>query len=231
MSKEKSSFGTLPNEQSMSTMDPDEKIRTINAQQFKVVSQLFNDYYDIHEPKHEKFEAIKELKKRLNRKKVLNINVIGNEKSKIKKDRGGKGALIDKKMHSDDSNMMMFSKELTRLLLLPNKEDKFMAWKVSNAKKRRGELKTKANNPLISTEHSDSDDAKPTMDTIAEEEVDSLRLELTRILSNSPKKSGQMRRATLLTEASISDFNFQIKKDMLGDTEANTVDEESESTK
>ncbi len=48
----------------------------------------------------------------------------------------GKGALIDNSMHSDDSNMIMFSKELTRLLMLPNKEDKFMAMKVYNAKKR-----------------------------------------------------------------------------------------------
>ena len=109
--------------------EAEDKIRTINAQQFKVVSQLFNDYYDMHEPTT-KFEAIKELKKRLNRTKVLNVNVIGDEQAKIKKENMGKGALIDNSMHSDDSNMVMFSNELTRLLMLPNKEDKFMAMKV-----------------------------------------------------------------------------------------------------
>ena len=31
----------------------------------------------------------------------------------------------------------MFNKELTRLLMLPNKEDKFMQFKIQNAKKKR----------------------------------------------------------------------------------------------
>ena len=63
----------------------------VNAKQFKIVNQLFEDYYDLHEPKNEKYEAMKELKQRLNRKKVLNINVVENEYLKIKEENNGQG--------------------------------------------------------------------------------------------------------------------------------------------
>ena len=68
-----------------------EKIHLVNAKQFKIVNQLFEDYYDLHEPKNEKYEAMKELKQRLNRKKVLNINVVENEYLKIKEENNGQG--------------------------------------------------------------------------------------------------------------------------------------------
>ena len=90
------------------------------------MSKLFDDYYDIHEPQHTKYDAIKDLRRRLNRKQVLNVNVIDNEQNKIKKENMGKGALLDNPMRVDDSSMCQFNKELVRLLLHTNKEDKFM---------------------------------------------------------------------------------------------------------
>jgi hypothetical protein len=56
----------------------------INQKQFETVSSLFDDYYDVHEP-WGKYEAIAELKRRLNRENVFNVNVIENEEAKIKK--------------------------------------------------------------------------------------------------------------------------------------------------
>ena len=55
----------------------------VNAKQFKVVTEMFDDYYGMHEPKHEKYEEIKKLRQRLNCKKVLNVNVVENENLKI----------------------------------------------------------------------------------------------------------------------------------------------------
>ena len=60
-----------------------ETIQLINAQQFKAVTDLFDDYYGMREPKHEKYEKIKQLRQRLNTKKVLNVNVVENENLKI----------------------------------------------------------------------------------------------------------------------------------------------------
>lgn len=78
---------------------------------FKVVSTLFDDYYDIHEP-YGKYEAIKELKRRLNRENVFNVNVIDDENAKIKKENMGKGALIDGGLRCDDQSMARFTKEV-----------------------------------------------------------------------------------------------------------------------
>ena len=109
-------------------------IQLINAKQFKIVSRLFDDYYDIHEPRT-KFDVIRDLKKRLNRKQVLNVNVIDNENNKIKKENNGGGAMLDNPMRVDDPSMIQFNKELVRLMLHPNREDHFMNMKISNAKK------------------------------------------------------------------------------------------------
>ena len=91
-----------------STLMDDEKeqhINLINREQFKIVSKLFDDYYNVHEPKHEKYEAIKDLKRRLNRKKVLNVNVVENEHLKIKKENMGQGAVLNDAMRVDDQSM------------------------------------------------------------------------------------------------------------------------------
>ena len=69
--------------------DIESHINMINREQFKIVSKLFDDYYNMHEPRHEKYEAIKELNRKLNRKKVLNVNVVENEFLKIKKENMG----------------------------------------------------------------------------------------------------------------------------------------------
>lgn len=93
---------------------------------------MFDDYYDLHEPAHTKYEAIKELKRRLNRKKVLNINVIENEHNKIKKENMGKGALLNNSMRTDDPSMKQFTKMVNKLLMVPHREDKFMLMKLNN---------------------------------------------------------------------------------------------------
>jgi len=48
----------------------------------------------------------------------------------------GKGALIDSSLRVDDSSMRMFSQELQNMLQQPNKEDKFMYYKIKIAKER-----------------------------------------------------------------------------------------------
>ena len=109
----------------------------INSKQFNFVSKLFDDYYDIHEPHHAKYEAIKALKQRLNRKKVLNVNVVENEQTKIKKENAGQGANLDTSMRTDDPSMVLFHKELGKFLLNPNREDKFMQMKIKQSKKKK----------------------------------------------------------------------------------------------
>ena len=99
------------------------------------MTKLFDDYYDNHEPKSI-YDNIRDLRRRLNRKKVLNVNVIEDEHAKIKKENMGKGALIDSSLRVDDSSMRMFSQELQSMLQLPNKEDKFMQYKLKIAKDR-----------------------------------------------------------------------------------------------
>ena len=118
----------------------------INREQFNVVSQLFNDYYNVHEPVHEKYAAIRDLKRRLNRKKVLNINVVENEFLKIKKENMGQGAVLNNSMRVDDPSMLMFGSEVLRLLSLPVKEDKFMAMKLKNIKKKRKQMEKEEQN-------------------------------------------------------------------------------------
>ena len=79
---------------------------------------------------HAKYEAIKELKRRLNRKKVLNVNVIENEQNKIKKENMGKGALLNNSMRLDDPSMKQFAKLVNKMLMVPRREDKFMQMKL-----------------------------------------------------------------------------------------------------
>ena len=53
------------------------------------MTKLFDDYYDNHEPKSI-YDNIRDLRRRLNRKKVLNVNVVEDEHAKIKKENMGK---------------------------------------------------------------------------------------------------------------------------------------------
>lgn len=80
------------------------------------MSSLFNDYHDYHEPFYAKYEAIRDLKRRLNRKKVLNVNVVENEHLKIKKENMGQGAVLNNSMRVDDSSMLMFNSEVLKML-------------------------------------------------------------------------------------------------------------------
>ena len=95
---------------------------------------MFNDYYGMHEPQHTKFDAIRELKMRLNRKKVININVIDDEEVKIKKENEGKGAMLSTNFKVDDTSLKSFYRELSRTLLNPHKDDKFMEMKIGQAR-------------------------------------------------------------------------------------------------
>ena len=72
-------------------MGADEQIMLINQKQFNTVTKLFDDYYDNHEPKSI-YDDIRDLRCRLNRKKVLNVNVVSDEHAKIKMENMGKGA-------------------------------------------------------------------------------------------------------------------------------------------
>ena len=109
----------------------------------------------MHQPRNEKQEARRDFKRRLNRTQVLNVNVIENEQNKIKKENMGKGALLDNPMKVDDSSMVQFNKELVRLLLHPNKEDKFMQYKIQNAKRNKEIAEKKK---LMEGEDDSSDD-------------------------------------------------------------------------
>ena len=66
----------------------DEHIMLINEKQFGTVTKLFDDFYDNHEPTSI-YDNIRDLRRRLNRKKVLNVNVVESEHSKIKKENMG----------------------------------------------------------------------------------------------------------------------------------------------
>ncbi len=90
-------------------------IDLINKQSFETVSKLFNDYYDIHEP-WGKYEEIAELKRRLNRENVFNVNVIDNEQAKIKKENQGKGATIETSLRVHDQSFDNFTRELINSL-------------------------------------------------------------------------------------------------------------------
>ena len=43
--------------------------------------------------------------------------------------------MLSNSMRVDDSSMVLFNKELVKLLLLPQKDDKWMEMKINNAKK------------------------------------------------------------------------------------------------
>lgn len=188
----------------------------INKEQFKIVSMLFDDYYGIHEPVHEKYEAIRDLRRKLNRKKVLNVNVIENEFLKIKKENMGQGAVINNSMRVDDPSMLMFGSEVLRLLQLPHKEDKFMAMKVKNTKKKRKELELEEQKKRVhkqgsaanSSEDEDENGQKrqTAADRIQGQEVESLKQTLEDLVSKSPRKKNLMRQATLLRDTKVTAF-------------------------
>ena len=143
----------------------------INAQQFKAVTDLFDDYYGMHEPKHEKYEKIRQLRQRLNTHKVLNVNVVENENLKIQKENEGKGVQVDKALGINDSSMQMFRKELVKFLLTPNKEDKYMTMKIASAKKVKQQEENKEidkiERQIKMLENSDQD-SEEKLPTIAE---------------------------------------------------------------
>ena len=70
-----------------------------------MVNQLFDEYYNINEPKYEMLDNYKDLKKRLKKANVLNVNVIENEYHKIKKESNGTGASLETKMNPMDLKM------------------------------------------------------------------------------------------------------------------------------
>ena len=70
-----------------------------------MVNQLFNEFYNVEEPKYESLDKYKDLKKRLKKANVLNVNVIDNEFHKIKKESNGTGARLETKMSPMDEKM------------------------------------------------------------------------------------------------------------------------------
>lgn len=157
----------------------------INAKQFKAVTELFDDYYGMHEPKHGKYEEIRKLRQRLNCKKVLNVNVVENENLKIQKENEGKGVQVDKALGINDSSMQMFRKELVKFLLTPNKEDKYMTMKIASAKKVKKQLEKKEMNDLrrqikmLEASDQEEEDKLPTIaEKIAQEEIEDLKKQL-----------------------------------------------------
>ena len=189
------------------------------------MTKLFDDYYDNHEPKSI-YDNIRDLRRRLNRKKVLNVNVIEDEHAKIKKENMGKGALIDSSLRVDDSSMRMFSQELQSMLQLPNKEDKFMQYKLKIAKDRSYLAFIEAQKKQLATpigeivkplefnknqkdqQQSDSEDASPSIvNKKAEEEVEKLQMLLESLLQTSPNvKQGHIDRTKFLKATSVSNF-------------------------
>ena len=162
--------------------DNKETIQMINAQQFKAVTDLFDDYYGMHEPKHEKYEKIRQLRQRLNCKKVLNVNVVENENLKIQKENEGKGVQVDKALGINDSSMQMFRKELVKFLLTPNKEDKYMTMKIASAKKvKKNEEKNEMDKlerqiKMLEQSDQDSEEKLPTIaENIVQEDIEDLR--------------------------------------------------------
>lgn len=62
----------------------------VNQKQFKTVTTLFDDFYDNHKP-DSIYDSIRDLRRRLNDKKVGNVNMVQDEHVKIKKESMGLG--------------------------------------------------------------------------------------------------------------------------------------------
>ena len=206
-----SNFEAIPEQNDGAEDDhpSEETIQMLNEKQFKVVSQLFDDYYNNHEPVHEKYEAIKELKKRLKRNIVLNVNVIENEHIKIKKENMGKGAQLNNSMRTDDPSMMSFNRLVFKTLQLPDKDDKFMAMKLkrSQIKTKQIEEAAKAKRKKMRDGQSSSDEGnesdhirrmRTTAAKMADDAIDVLQIQLSRLLSDSPEVHKVMRKANIL---------------------------------
>ena len=186
----------------------DEHIMMINQKQFQTVTKLFDDFYDSHEPTSI-YDNIRELRNRLNRKKVLNVNVVEDEHAKIKKENMGKGALLNTSLRIDDPNMQMFTRELQNMLQLPNKEDKYMQYKIKLAKQKARQKKEALEKKLKEAVESDSEDVGPTyVSKLADQEVDKLQEHLETILEKRPSvKVGHARRTSLLKPPSFATLN------------------------
>ena len=82
-----------------------------------MLNQLFDEYYNIEEPEYEYLENFQNLKKRLKKANVLNVNVIDNEQHKIKKESNGTGARLETKMLPMDEKMRQFNTHLNKMLV------------------------------------------------------------------------------------------------------------------
>ena len=60
-----------------------------NNRQFESINKLFDEFYNIAEPKYEALDDYAELKKKLKKANVLNVNVIEDETVKIMKESNG----------------------------------------------------------------------------------------------------------------------------------------------
>ena len=70
------------------------------------MNQLFNEYYNIEEPTYGLHDDYMDLKKRLKKANVLNVNINVNESNKIKREGNGTGARLETKMNPMDENMV-----------------------------------------------------------------------------------------------------------------------------
>jgi len=202
---------------SAATESGSERITMANQAQFKTVTTLFDDYYDCHEPVHSKYEDIKELRRRLNRKKVLNVNVIESENEKIKKENMGKGALISSSLRVDDPSMVMFTKELLTMLRHPNKEDKFILYKINMTKKKKRRINAEQQRALDDLHSNDkTEHRRQTREVkLAESELEKLKQKLESNLCKSPtlRRAGQQKRSQILKIPSLSPTKKKVAED------------------
>ena len=134
----------------------------------------------------------------------------------------GQGAAIDNSLKATDSSMIMFQNLLKRLLMFPNKEDKFMQMKIMNAKKVKqpvnktnvGLSVLRGKSGVVQSVEDSSDNEKEALETVkmADEKLHSMKLVLEKLVSNSPQKKKILRNAALLEEVEVSNFGKKAKK-------------------
>ena len=90
---------------------------------------MFKDFYGMEDPKNQREEDFKALTKRLQKKKVLKINVIENESYKIKKDESGVGVKLDTNISTKDPTMQLYYKHLVNMMITMDNKDKFIKTK------------------------------------------------------------------------------------------------------
>ena len=72
------------------------------------MNQLIDEFYNIEEPTYSSLDKFQELKRRLKKNNILNVNVIENEWMKIKKEKNGTGARLETNLNPKDEKMQMF---------------------------------------------------------------------------------------------------------------------------